>query len=125
MNNIVKKSNIKEFSYDKKQIMKQIKYNITDLFIVKAVWENKFYYFLCTFNSLQNYYIEVLTNAVIKSDENIDVCHLPTFLNELNINYIGYLNYYELIYLYNKLRNMYLDYNKIDKCDNFRDFRIN
>ena len=37
MNNIVKKSNIKEFSYDKKQIMKQIKYNITDLFIVKAV----------------------------------------------------------------------------------------
>ena len=67
---------------------------------------NKVYYFSCTFNSLQNYYIEVLTNTDIKADENIDVCHLPTFLSELHLNYIGYLNYYELIYLYNKLRNL-------------------
>lgn len=65
-------------------------------------------YFLCTYNPLCNCYIEVLTNNIIEPDSDIEENYLPSILNELNIKISLHkkLNYYELIYLYDKIRNI-------------------
>ena len=72
---------------------------------------------LCTYNPLYNCYIEVLTNNIIEPDSDIEENYLPSILNELNIRISLHkkLNYYELIYLYDKLRKMPI-INLEDKC---------
>ncbi len=92
----------------RKQVDKKKKYRLDDLYVVWNKNDKDINYFLCTYNHLQNYYIEVLTNTVIRPDSNIEENYLPLILGELNIkiNMHKKLNYYELIYLYNKIRNI-------------------
>ncbi len=92
----------------RKQVDKKKKYRLDDLYVVWNKNDKDINYLLCTYNHLQNYYIEVLTNTVIRPDSNIEENYLPLILGELNIkiNMHKKLNYYELIYLYNKIRNI-------------------
>ena len=92
----------------RKQIDKKKKYRLDNLYVVWNKNDKDINYLLCTYNHLQNYYIEVLTNTVIRPDSNIEENYLPLILGELNIkiNMHKKLNYYELIYLYNKIRNI-------------------
>lgn len=99
-------------------INKKIKFNISNLYLVKTTDDNKTNYFLCTFNSYQDYYNEVLTDTIKRSEENIEIYYLPTLLNKFNLNIQKTLNYYELIYFYNKLRTMCSDYNKFGRSSN-------
>lgn len=119
--------NSQEFSFEqtdenvysvKKKINKKIKFNISNLYLVKTTDDNKTNYFLCTFNSYQDYYNEVLTDTIIRAKENIEIYYLPTLLNEFNLNIQKTLNYYELIYFYNKLRTMCSDYYKSGRYSN-------
>lgn len=94
----------------KKQINEKIKYKVPDLYLISAKGEKKINYFLCTYNPLYNCYIEVLTNNIINPDSDIEDNYLPLILSELNIkiNMHKKLNYYELIYLYDKIRNIFV-----------------
>lgn len=119
--------NSQEFSFEqtdenvysvKKKINKKIKFNKSDLYLVKTNGDNKTNYFLCTFNSYQDYYNEVLTDTIIRAEENIEIYYLPTLLNKFNLNIQKTLNYYELIYFYNKLRTMCSDYYELGRYSN-------
>ena len=92
----------------RKQVDKKKKYRLDDLYVVWNKNDKDINYLLCTYNHLQNYYIEVLKNTVIRPDSNIEENYLPLILGELNIkiNMHKKINYYELIYLYNKIRNI-------------------
>lgn len=87
----------------RKQVDKKKKYRLDDLYVVWNKNDKDINYFLCTYNHLQNYYIEVLTNTVIRPDNDIEACYFP-LLNTYS-RYNHKVNYYELIHLYNKLRN--------------------
>ena len=84
------------------------KYRVCDLYLISAKGKERINYFLCTYNPLYNCYIEVLTNNIIEPDSDIEENYLPSILNELNIKISlqKKLNYYELIYLYDKIRNI-------------------
>lgn len=84
------------------------KYRVSDLYLISAKGKERINYFLCTYNPFYNCYIEVLTNNIIEPDSNIEENYLPSILNELNIKISLHkkLNYYELIYLYDKIRNI-------------------
>mgnify|MGYP004499213127 CR=1 FL=1 len=84
------------------------KYRVSDLYLISAKGKERINYFLCTYNPLYNCYIEVLTNNIIEPDSDIEENYLPSILNELNIKISLHkkLNYYELIYLYDKIRNI-------------------
>ena len=116
MNSLLREDN-NDFIFDvldeniysaKKQINGKIKYKVSDLYLISAKGKEKINYFLCTYNPLYNCYIEVLTNRIIKPDNDTVEKYLPLILSELNIkiNMHKKLNYYELIYLYDKLRNI-------------------
>ena len=117
MNSLLREEN-SEFLFDvldenvysvKKQINeKTIKYKVSDLYLISAKGKERINYFLCTYNPLYNCYIEVLTNNIIVPDSDIEENYLPSILNELNIKISLHkkLNYYELIYLYDKIRNI-------------------
>lgn len=95
--------------FAKKQINEKIKkYRVSDLYLISSKGKERIKYFLCTYNPLYNCYIEVLTNNIIEPDSDIEENYLPSILNELNIKISLYkkLNYYELIYLYDKIRNI-------------------
>ena len=85
-----------------------IKYKVSDLYLINVKGKEKINHFLCTYNPLYNCYIEVLTNHFIESDNATEEIYLPLILSSLNIkiNMHKKLNYYELIYLYNELRNI-------------------
>lgn len=87
----------------RKQVDKKKKYRLDDLYVVWNKNDKDINYFLCTYNHLQNYYIEVLTNTVIRPDNDIEACYFP--LLNTHSRYNHKVNYYELIHLYNKLRN--------------------
>lgn len=116
MNSLLREDN-NDFLFDvldknvysaKKQINEKIKYKVSDLYLISAKGKERINYFLCTYNPLYNCYIEVLTNHFIESDNATEEIYLPLILSELNIkiNMHKKLNYYELIYLYNELRNI-------------------
>ena len=117
MNSLLREEN-SEFLFDvldenvysvKKQINeKTIKYKVSDLYLISAKGKERINYFLCTYNPLYNCYIEVLTNNIIEPDSDIEENYLPSILYELNIKISLHkkLNYYELIYLYDKIRNI-------------------
>ena len=86
------------------------KYRVSDLYLISAKGKERINYFLCTYNPLYNCYIEVLTNHIIEPDSDIEENYLPSILNELNIKISLHkkLNYYELIYLYDKIRNIFV-----------------
>ena len=127
MNSLLREEN-SEFLFDvldenvysvKKQINeKTIKYKVSDLYLISAKGKERINYFLCTYNPLYNCYIEVLTNNIIVPDSDIEENYLPSILNELNIKISLHkkLNYYELIYLYDKIRKMPI-INLEDKCN--------
>ena len=94
--------------FAKKLINEKIKYKVSDLYLISAKGKERINYFLCTYNPLYNCYIEVLTNNIIEPDSDIEENYLPSILNELNIKISLHkkLNYYELIYLYDKIRNI-------------------
>ena len=94
------------------------KYRVSDLYVISAKGKERINYFLCTYNPLYNCYIEVLTNNIIVPDSDIEENYLPSILNELNIKISLHkkLNYYELIYLYDKIRKMPI-INLEDKCN--------
>ena len=102
----------------RKQIDKKKKYRLDDLYVVWNKNDKDINYFLCTYNHLQNYYIEVLTNTVIRPDNDIEACYFP--LLNTHSRYNHKVNYYELIHLYNKLRNASIPSleNKSDWIDN-------
>lgn len=87
----------------KKKVNKKKKYRLDDLYVVWNKNDKDTNYLLCTYNQLQNYYVEVLTNTVIRPDDDIEVCYFPS-LNTHN-RYNQKVNYYELICLYDNLRN--------------------
>lgn len=127
MNSLLREEN-SEFLFDvldenvysaKKQINeKTIEYKVSDLYLISAKGKEKINYFLCTYNPLYNCYIEVLTNRIIEPDNDVEKYYLPLILNELNIKISSHkkINYYELIYLYNKLGKMSV-INLEDKCN--------
>lgn len=84
------------------------KYRVSDLYLISVKGKERINYFLCTYNPLCNCYIEVLTNNIIEPDSDIEEKYLPSILNELNIKISLHkkLNYHELIYLYDKIRNI-------------------
>ena len=94
--------------FEKKQINEKIKYKVSDLYLISAKGKERINYFLCIYNPLYNFYIEALTNNIIEPDSDIEENYLPLILSELNIkiNMHKKLNYYELIYLYDKIRNI-------------------
>ena len=102
----------------RKQVDKKKKYRLDDLYVVWNKNDKDINYFLCTYNHLQNYYIEVLTNTVIRPDNDIEACYFP--LLNTHSRYNHKVNYYELIHLYNKLRNASIPSleNKSDWIDN-------
>ena len=102
----------------RKQVDKKKKYRLDDLYVVWNKNDKYINYFLCTYNHLQNYYIEVLTNTVIRPDNDIEACYFP--LLNTHSRYNHKVNYYELIHLYNKLRNASIPSleNKSDWIDN-------
>lgn len=87
----------------KKKVNKNKKYRLDDLYVVWNKNDKDINYLLCTYNHLQNYYIEVLTNTVIRLDDDIEVCYFPSL--NTHSRYNKKVNYYELIHLYDKLRN--------------------
>lgn len=138
MNSLLREEN-SDFLFDildenvysaKKQINeKTIKYKVSDLYLISAKGKEKINYFLCTYNPLYNCYIEVLTNRIIEPDNDVEKHYLPFILNELNIKAGLHkkINYYELIYLYNKLGKMSVTnledkYNMVDS-GNLMNFR--
>lgn len=102
----------------KKKVNKNKKYRLDDLYVVWNKNDKDINYLLCTYNQLQNYYIEVLTNTVIRPDNDIEACYFP--LLNTHSRYNHKVNYYELIHLYNKLRNASIPSleNKSDWIDN-------
>lgn len=116
MNSLLREDN-NDFIFDvldenvysaKKQINEKIKYKVSDLYLINVKGKERINHFLCTYNPLYNCYIEVLTNNIIEPDSDIEENYLPSILNELNIKISLHkkLNYYELIYLYDKIRNI-------------------
>ena len=130
MNSLLREENndfifnvLDENVYSAKKLIneKTKKYRVSDLYLISAKGKERINYFLCTYNPLYNCYIEVLTNNIIEPDndiEEIEENYLPSILNELNIKISlqKKLNYYELIYLYDKLRKMPI-INLEDKCN--------
>ena len=117
MNSLLREENndfifnvLDENVYSAKKLIneKTKKYRVSDLYLISAKGKERINYFLCTYNPLYNCYIEVLTNRIIKPDNDTVEKYLPLILSELNIkiNMHKKLNYYELIYLYDKLRNI-------------------
>lgn len=117
MNSLLREENndfifnvLDENVYSAKKLIneKTKKYRVSDLYLISAKGKERINYFLCTYNPLYNCYIEVLTNNIIVPDSDIEENYLPSILNELNIKISLHkkLNYYELIYLYDKLRNI-------------------
>jgi len=126
MNSLLREENseflfdvLDENVYSAKKLIneKTKKYRVSDLYLISAKGKERINYFLCTYNPLYNCYIEVLTNNIIEPDSDIEENYLPSILNELNIRISLHkkLNYYELIYLYDKLRKMPI-INLEDKC---------
>ena len=127
MNSLLREENndfifnvLDENVYSAKKLIneKTKKYRVSDLYLISAKGKERINYFLCTYNPLYNCYIEVLTNHIIEPDSDIEENYLPSILNELNIKISlqKKLNYYELIYLYDKLRKMPI-INLEDKCN--------
>lgn len=111
MNSLLREDN-NDFIFDvldetvylaKKKVNKNKKYRLDDLYVVWNKNDKDINYLLCTYNQLQNYYVEVLTNTVIRPDDDIEACYFP--LLNTHSRYNHKVNYYELIHLYNKLRN--------------------
>ena len=111
MNSLLREDN-NDFIFDvldkniylaKKKVNKNKKYRLDDLYVVWNKNDKDINYLLCTYNPLQNYYVEVLTNTVIRLDDDIEVCYFPSLNTHSRYNHK--VNYYELIHLYNKLRN--------------------
>ena len=125
MNSLLREENseflfdvLDENVYSAKKLIneKTKKYRVSDLYLISAKGKERINYFLCTYNPLYNCYIEVLTNNIIEPDSDIEENYLPSILNELNIRISLHkkLNYYELIYLYDKIRNISVP-NLVDK----------
>ena len=126
MNSLLREEN-NDFLFDvldkniysvRKQIDKKKKYRLDNLYVVWNKNDKDINYLLCTYNHLQNYYIEVLTNTVIRPDNDIEACYFPLLNTHSRYNYK--VNYYELIHLYDKLRNASIPSleNKSDWIDN-------
>ena len=102
----------------KKKIDIKKKYRLDDLYVVWNKNDKDTNYLLCTYSQLQNYYVEVLTNAVTRPNDDIETCYFP--LLNTNSRYNQKVNFYELIYLYDKLRNVSVPKLE-DKCNGTSD----
>ena len=122
MNSLLREEN-NDFLFDvldknvysaKKKIDIKKKYRLDDLYVVWNKNDKDINYLLCTYNQLQNYYVEVLTNTVSRQDDDSEACYFPLLNSKNRCN--QKVNYYELIYLYNKLRNTSIPKLE-DKCN--------